>query len=542
MEILGSRFTMLNLAHKMLALSNMNANKRFLKTAGFLSFLILAMLGTLSAQKITYSEPEREDTRRTNFEIIGRIGGNILIFKSNKNDNDISVYDANMKLLDRVKQTDLDERWINVDFIPFTDHAWMIYQYQRKSTVHCMAVKIDSKGKRITEPVEIDTTRIGWSANNKIYTTLYSDDKASIMVFKVNSKNPNNFVFTTMLFDNKLELIKKDRMSLPMEERNDNFTDFLLDNEGTLVFCKYIRRNGSETISSAFVVTKKSTEDGFRIRNVKPDTDRLLDEIKLKVDNTNKRYFITALYYKQRRGNIEGLYTVVWDKALDTIIRKTELPFSDEMRKIAKGPDANIKMAFDDYYITNIITRRDGGYIVVSEAMYTSSRGNAYNRWDYRYGNSPWASPIDNYYWSPYSSYSSSPWNSPYNRWGGSSQATRFHSENIVVLSFTKDGNLEWNSTIPKSQYDDDNDGLISHQMMITGGELQLFYNSYERRTLLLHNESIAPDGKVSRHPTLKNLDREIDFMPRYGKQVSARALVLPCMNRNNLTFAKIEY
>jgi len=542
MEILGSRFTMLNLAHKMLALLNMNANKRFLKIAAFLSFLTLAMLGTLSAQKITYSEPEREDTRRTNFEIIGRIGGNVLIFKNNKNDNDISVYDGNMKLIERVKQTDLDERWINVDFIPYTDHAWMIYQYQRKSIVHCMAVKIDAKGKRITEPVELDTTRIGWSANNKIYTTLFSDDKGSIMVFKVNSKNPNNFIFTTMLFNNKLELIKKDRMSLPMEERNDNFTDFLLDNEGILVFCKYIRRNGSETISSAYVVTKKSTEETFRIRNVKPDTDRLLDEIKLKVDNTNKRYFITALYYKQRRGNIEGLYTVVWDKALDTIIRKTELPFNDEMRRIAKGPDANIKMAFDDYYITNIITRRDGGYIVVSEAMYTSSRGNAYNRWDYRYGNSPWSSPIDNYYWSPYSSYYNSPWNSTYNRWGTSSQATRFHSENIVVLSFTKDGNLEWSSTIPKTQYDDDNDGLISHQMMITGGELQLFYNLYERRTLLLHNESIAPDGKVSRHPTLKNLDREIDFMPRYGKQVSARALVLPCMNRNSLTFAKIEY
>ena len=132
--------------------------------------------------------------------------------------------------------------------------------------------------------------------------------------------------------------------------------------------------------------------------------------------------------------------------------------------------------------------------------MYTSSRGNAYNRWDYRYGNSPWSSPIDNYYWSPYSSYNNSPWNSTYNRWGSSSQATRFHSENIVVMCFNSDGSMEWSSAIPKTQYDDDNDGLISHQMMITGGELHLFYNLYERRTLLLHNESIAPDGKVSRH------------------------------------------
>jgi len=539
MEILGSRFTMLNLAYKMLAIKIMNANKRFVKISSFAAILCLSLLGRINAQKITYSESEREDTRRTNFEIIGKIGGNILIFKNNRNDNDISVYDNNMKLLDRVKQTDLDERWINVDFIPFTDFAWMIYQFQRKSIVHCMAVKIDSRGKRMTEPIELDTTRIGWSANNKIYTTLCSDDKSQIMVFKVNSKNANNFIFTTLLFNNKLELQKKDRMNLPMQERNDNFTDFLLDNDGILVFVRYIRRPGTETISEAYLITKKSTEDAFRILNVKTD-ERLLDEIRLKVDNNNKRYFVTALYYKQRRGNIEGLYTVVWDKALDTIIRKTELPFDDNLRKIAKGPDASLRMAFDDYYITNVTTKRDGGYVVVSEAMYTSSRGNAYNRWDYRYG-SPYSSPLDNYYWSPYSSYNN-PWNSPYNRWGSSSQATRYHSENIIVFSFDKEGDLEWNSAIAKTQYDDESDGLISHQLMVTGGELHVFFNLYERRTLLLHNQSIAPDGKVSRHPTLKNLDREIDFMPRFGKQVSSRALVLPCMYRNSLTFAKIEY
>ena len=34
------------------------------------------------AQWITYAEPEHEDSRRTNFEIVGKINGNILIFKT----------------------------------------------------------------------------------------------------------------------------------------------------------------------------------------------------------------------------------------------------------------------------------------------------------------------------------------------------------------------------------------------------------------------------------------------------------------------------
>ncbi len=541
MESLGSRFTMLNLAYKMLSLPIMKANKRFVKNLIVLSFLFSIQWAQTSAQKITYSEPEREDTRRTNFEIIGRVGGNYLIFKNNRNDNEISVYDNNMKLVDRVKQTDLDDRWINVDFVPYPDFTWMIYQYQRKSIVYCMAVKIDGKGKRITDPVELDTTRIGWAANNKIYTTLYSDDKSKVMVFKVNSKNPDNFIFTTLLFNNNLESQYKHRMEMAMHERNDHFTDFYLDNEGNLVFGKFIRKGGGESISDVYMVTKKSSEESFAMRDIKA-SDHVLDEIKLKVDNNNKRYIFTALYYKQRRGNVEGLYTVVWDNNRDSIVRKTELPFGEEMRKLAKGPDANLRMAFDDYYITNIITRKDGGYILITEAMFTSTRGNNFNRWDYRYGNNPWASPLDNYYWSPYSSYYYSPWSFSSNRWGTSSQNTRYHSENIMVFSFDKDGNLEWNNGIPKTQYDDDNDGLISHQVLIAGGELQLLFNLYERRTLILNNQSISPEGKISRHPTLKNLDREVDFMPRFGKQVSARALIIPCMYRNSLTFAKIEF
>ncbi|MFM9908765.1 MAG: hypothetical protein ACKVOW_05435 [Chitinophagaceae bacterium] len=517
------------------------ANKRFIKISGLLFLLLIILSVKISAQKITYTEPERDDTRRTNFEIIGKVGANYLIFKNNRSNNDISVYDNNMKLLDRVKQTDLDDRWINVDFVAYPDFTWMVYQYQRKSIVYCMAVKIDPNGKRITEPVELDTTRIGWAADNKIYTTLFSDDKSKILVFKVNSKNQDNFVFTTLLFNSKLELQYKHRMNMAMRERNDDFTDFFVDNDGDFVFGKYIRKGYGESISDVYMVTKKNNEESFSIRDIKAG-DRMLDEIKLKVDNNNKRYIFSALYYRQRRGNVEGLYTVIWDKIQDSISRKSILPFDEEIRKLAKGPDANLKMAFDDYFITNVITRKDGGYLLISESMYSSSRGNNFNRWDYRYNTSPWSSPIDNYYWSPYSSYYYSPWSNSSNRFGGSSQNTRYHSENIMVISFDKDGNLEWQNGIPKVQYDDDNDGLISHQVLIAGGEIQFLFNLLERRTLILNNQSISPDGKISRHPTLKNLDREIDFMPRFGKQVSARALIVPCMNRNNLSFAKIEF
>src|SRR5687768_17568892 len=176
------------------------------------------------SQRIYYSQPEREDSRRTNFDIIGKVGNNILIFKNNRSENDICVYDGEMKLIDRINLNN-SSRWVNVDFIPHPDHAWMIYQYQEKNILYCMAVKLNSQGKMMIDPIELDTTKIGFSANNKIYTTVFSDDKKKVMIFKINNKNQKNFIFTTLLFDEEMKLQTKHRMSMPMEEKNDYFTE-----------------------------------------------------------------------------------------------------------------------------------------------------------------------------------------------------------------------------------------------------------------------------------------------------------------------------
>jgi hypothetical protein len=510
----------------------------FMRSVCLIIGLAAALLPlSLAAQKISYSEPEREDSRRTDFEIIGKINGNYLVFKSNRSDNAISIYDTDMKLVNRVNLDFMPDRWINADFVAYPDFAYIIYQHQRKNIVHCSMVKIDGNGKAMGEPIDLDTTQIGFAANNKIYTTLVSDDKQKIMVFKINSKNPKNFLFTTLLFDANMKLIvDKTRLWIPMEERNDYFTDFALDNDGDLVFGKLVRTNSNNYISKVTLVTKPATLDSFIVHDLSTG-DRMLDEVKIKADNSNKRYLFTAFYYKQKRGNIEGLYAATWDKATRSLYKETFIAFNDELRGLAKSSDANARMAFNDYFINNIITKRDGGFLLISESQYTTSRGGAFNRWDYMRWNNPWLTPADYYYYSPL--YSS--WYSPYNRFS-TSTPTRYHAENILILSFDKDGKVAWTNVIPKSQYDDESDNLISHQIMNTGGELHFLFNQYERKNLLLSDQSIGPDGKVTRYPTLKNLDKGYEFMPRHGKQVSAWEMVVPCMYRNYLCFAKVEF
>ena len=503
---------------------------------GLLLSVVAVMFASFSleAQRLVYSEPGKDDTRRLNFEIIGKINNNFLIYKSIRNKNWISILDNDMKEVTRVEQDYLpdNDRVINVDFFPYTDFVYMIYQYRKRNIIYCVAAKIDGNGNKMNELVELDTTQVNFGADNKIYSVLTSEDKSKIMVFKINSKNKKLYMITTLLLDDKLNEIKRSRLSMPMDDRNDYLNEFQLDNDGDLIFSKFDRVN-NENIGNASLIIKYAQADSFMVKEL--DTQKkYLDEIRIKPDNYNKRYFVTSFYYKQRRGNIDGYYFYIWDKQTSQPVVEDTVSFSDELRREARG-NSSMRTAFNDYFIRNIITRRDGGFLISGEAYYTSSRGGGWNRWNNLYG-SPFLRTYDYYYYSPYSY--NSLWG---NRWNYG-QNVRYQADNIAVMSFDKNGKREWSSIITKEQFDDQSDELLSYQIMNTGGELHFLFNNLERRANLLNDFSLTPDGKITRNPTLKNLDRGYELMPKFAKQVSARQVIIPCIYRNYICFAKLEY
>ena len=95
---------------------------------------LLCLLPWLAdAQKITYSVPDEGEFRNTNFEIIGKMGGDIAVYKNYRTRHDICLYDADMALKKRIKMEFLPERVINVDFISNQGFTYMIYQHQKRN-------------------------------------------------------------------------------------------------------------------------------------------------------------------------------------------------------------------------------------------------------------------------------------------------------------------------------------------------------------------------------------------------------------------------
>ncbi|MFN4285375.1 MAG: hypothetical protein ACK4E8_05365 [Lacibacter sp.] len=550
-----------------------------------LTFLLLQLLAAvpLTAQRIFYSEPDRDDSRNIQFEILGKYNNNYLVYKNYRNRHYISIYTAEMKQKDKVLLDFIPERVSSVDVFSNPENVVVIYQYSRKNTVYCMGVRIDGNGKTIGEPVQLDTTQLNAGSDSKIYTALASDDRQKFMVFKMRNRYRDEFQFQTLLLSNNLLPIRKAAFTYQIENNKDAIADFYLDNEGNFLFTHVMRQGQKEYISRARLCVLRTYEDSVKVyplrltsyqrsvvrtdgRGTAPTTVTVnieaeekamqngetfglfLDELRIKVDNTNGRYILASFYSKSRRGNIDGLFLAVVNKDLETPDIERVFEFDEDLRKAARG-ESRGSVALNDFYIKHFIVKRDGGVLMTAESAYSSSQGNNFNRWDNPW---LWGQPWGGGFWgwnSPWMWNSPWGWGSPWmwnTPWGwnsfGGRQQVRYYADNIIVLSFDKDAMLDWTSIVAKQQFDDNSDILLSYQIMNSGAELLFLYNEWNRRNPLLSAQSLDPTGKVKREQPLRSLDRGYQFMIRFGKQVSAREMLVPVVYRNTYCFARIEF
>ncbi len=196
-----------------------------------------------------------------------------------------------------------------------------------------------------------------------------------------------------------------------------------------------------------------------------------------------------------------------------------------------------MRFALDDYFIRQVFSKKDGGFLVTAEDYSYQRTGynSSWNRWDY----------LNNYYYNPYGSssyYYYNPYTGyyrPYNSFGN--QNTRYYYSNILILSYDKNGALLWSRIIHKEQFDDDNDNFLSFSTFNSGGEIHFLFNDDKNRNQIIANHSVTGSGEVTRNPTLKSQERGYQFMPKLSKQVGASQLIIPCEYRGYICFARID-
>lgn len=485
------------------------------------------------AQKITYSVVHsNEGSATTDFDILGKVGPNYLVFKDIGWRSILQVFDKDMNELSNERLKFMPDKVVNVDFITYPDHFLMIYQFQRNNILYCNVVKMDGHGKKLETEYTLDTVRIGSKSPNGVYNCIYSEDKKRILIYKMQEKD-NKLYLATKLYVANLQMLDSTRFVFDYNDRKEIYSPFQLANDGSFCFTKEIKTGARENFSRIEVVEYRPNNTDFTTIPIDLQKN-YIDDINVKIDNLNNNYLINAFYYPEKKSSsIAGLFSAVISRSTGGV-RTYINTFSDSLRSVMTGTN-QFRFAFDNLFLQNIFLKRDGSFILVAEDFSTQSIGGyrPWNRWDYLYNN-PYSYYDYNYMYSPYYRYDR------FNTFNNSS--TRFYYDKALVLSVDNNLKLNWNNIILKSQVADDDDSYLSFGTMNAGAQIHFLYIEKDRNAQLVQNHSISPYGNFYRYPTIKAGEAGYNFMPRLLKQVGAKTIIMPCVHRGNLAFAKIDF
>jgi hypothetical protein len=501
-----------------------------MKSVFFLLILVFLFTDSFS-QKVIYTEPQKKDNASMKFEILGKFSSGVLVYKNSSRQHIIAVYDNDMQLLSENILDFIPDKIIDIDFVNYANHFFVIYQYQKNNIVFCAAADVADNGNVISGPFMLESTSISFLADNKIYSTAYSEDKTKILLYKRYIKN-DNLDFLAVVFDAKFNPVDSFTQIMPTNQRKEIYSDLSIDNEGDFIYAKTIRKNANSPATEMKVFKHQFHKDSLHVVNI-PLEEKAVNTSLIKIDNRNKKYLLNAFYYGENERNIEGLLSVSISTNEFDKFQTSFNAFTTER----KSTGSNFNATYDNLIPKNIILRKSGGFMLIAEDFYNESLydDNRWNRYD----------PYNPY--MPYSSsngyYMNSPYYNSYRPYGNNFDQgrLRYYYNNIFIADV--DSSLQTTSLneINKRQYDTDNDNNLSFCFMNTGKEIHFMFIENAQEKSLITDHALSTNGSIRKFPVIRNEQRNYEFMPKLAKQIGANLIVVPFLYFNKIGFAKIE-
>ena len=547
----------------------------------FLSYIALffVSLQGLTAQSYVLSGIEKTDKGQMQYEVLGKVGSHYWIYKNNEGISTIAQYNDQMQLVQQNDLVFLPKKLNAIEFVTKSNKVFAFYQFQAATTLYAMVAELDEKGQLVGAPTIVDTAeKIRPGSNTKVFNLIESEDRSKLLYFSVNTTNPSSIKIKTIALSTPFGLLNEATISINSQNKKSQLSDFALDNKGNLFCLRNVDQpNAAPVVSLLYMATDGSEVIETPILN----NTLVLDDIRLKINNANGTVLINSFYASEKKGNIEGMYTFIWDIATKQNSVNNASRFTDAVRD-AVTDKKNLKKAFDDFYFDRVQPNADGGFTIIAEAARTNSNRNAFSRWDFFWGGpfynpfffNYWNRPFGFYPWGRFGWGMMGPWGwgggwgmmgGPWG-WGGMGMmggwgimgpwgwnswmmnpfgffgypSVTYSAGKVAILSFDANANIQSVKTIDKQQSDINVDQFIGYGLMNnSAGSNFLYYQKSKGLKQIVHQQLSASGTIVKGSPIVLN-EKQLEWMPRSLKQVGEKEAILPYQSKGKLGFAKI--
>lgn len=464
------------------------------------------------AQKVLYSDYAPYDIRTSNIVIVGKVNGVLYTFRSYGKDFFLDAYNDGMEKTATVILDFFPERIYKVKFIPFEQKILVLYQAQEGTHIIQYVAMLDDKGILQKNPLKVDEKKTGFfgTVDKEFFTSAVSENREHILVYSAMEHN-KTINFTGYWLDaNLMKVTKKIKQTYKADDVITSAAG-LMSNTGIFYLPIYtIIGNRNFSDEYALLAIKKE-EAAFRKINLSIG-DKFLEYPFQKIDNINHKIHFASFYSAKRNGNNEGVVAANFDMDSARFANTRFMPFDAQLREEtgARRQDR----ALNDFKINQLLVKNDGGFVVAAEETYITTHSS------YMPGMSFYS-----FYYTPIVSQS----------------IREYHYNDVLAMSYNNMGEKEWHTFLRKDQYSQEDGGMFSsYSLLNTGGGLGFLFNDFNSARSRIQLSSIDAEGKVNTSFMDAGNPDDPDWLPRLGKQVDNREIVVPCLRKKQICFAKI--
>ncbi len=482
-----------------------------LKIVALLLLTICCLSGKINAQQITYSPYEKFDFRTGDYSVVGKVGGNLFTYRGSSEGYFLDVYNDSMQELATIVLDFFPSKIYQTHFIAYPDHIVVLYQSLEGTKVTQYAALLDNSGRLKKGPIQLDNARTSIFGANRVYfSSVVSEDKKHILVYSEEDKG-STLNFTGKWLDDQLNILNRSHATFSAD--NDiSHGEAIVSNNGDIYLPVYTPVGTKNYADELLLLTMHPGETKFATNELPLDSKFAANSY-MRIDNMNNRIYIGGFYSSKKNGNFEGVLYSYFDIKTDSFQNKKMIMFDPELLK-ATG-ERNKRRAVDNFEVRQLIVKNDGGFVLIAEEYFMSMRSNyapGFGYYSWYYG--PMSTTIREY------------------RYG-----------DVMALSYNGDGTKQWDAFVYKDQYSQEDGGLFSSYVLLnTGGTLGFLFNDFNTNNSRIQLATIGVDGKVNMQSFNTEGNSYPDWIPRAGKQVSAREIVIPCLHRKEICFAKVVF
>lgn len=480
-----------------------------------LMLLALLLMGSrmqVQAQKVLYSDYTSFDFRNSIFSVVGKVDGTLYAFHSYNNEYFLEAYDNGMNRIATVVLDFFPTKIMKVKFYPLEKQIIVLYESMKGTKISQYAALLDEKGRLLKSPLKVGEVKTGFwgSANHNYFSSVISADKKQLVIYGAEAKGKKLEVTNFWIDIQQMKIARRNKV---VYKAGDIVThgDALLTNEGVFYLPVYTQVGSRDFSDEYQLLAMKQGENTYATIKL-PLNEAYMEYPYQKLDNINNKIYIGSFYSLRKNGNNEGVLYAVYDINTGAFQSNKLISFDDRLRS-ATG-SRNKQRALNDFKINHLIVKNDGGFAIAAEESYVNLRTNYTPGWGFY-----------SFYYTPMVSQS----------------VREFYFNDILVLSYNQNGETEWSTFVRKEQYSQEDGGLFSsYAMLNSGGGLAFLFNDFNARRSRIQLAAVEATGQVTTNFLDAGSDDDPDWLPRSGRQVDVNEIVIPCLRKRQICFAKI--